>query len=126
VSLDWHTDVPNNLQLPVDYADSSLDIGSATIQKYVEIISKAKTILWAGPMGKYEDPAYFEGSKALAVALAKVTQENGAFSVVGGGDTLACINNAGVKEKISFVSSGGSAMLKLLASGTLAGLEALN
>ncbi|MBN1162850.1 phosphoglycerate kinase [Patescibacteria group bacterium] len=126
VALDWHTEIPDNLMLPVDSAENSMDIGNNTMDKYTKIISQAKTILWAGPLGKYEEDKYFAGSKTIAQAIAKTTKDNNAFSVVGGGDTLACIEKAGVRDSISFISSGGSAMLKFLAEGTLIGLEALN
>jgi phosphoglycerate kinase len=123
--LHWTEDVPENLILPLDYAQDSLDIGPQTVELYKKYIAAAKTIVWAGPVGKFEDDKFFEGTKQIASAMAQATQENGAFTLIGGGDTLAAVKKAGYIDKISFASAGGSAMLKYLANGNLVGLEKL-
>lgn len=125
IGLEWKEDIPNNLLLPKDYAESQKDIGTETIKQYTDILKQAKTIVWAGPMGAYEDDKYMGGTQALCNVIAQVT-DNGGFSVLGGGDTIAAVNKTGLLNKISFVSTGGGAMLEFLAQGTLAGIEALN
>ncbi|MEZ4103129.1 MAG: phosphoglycerate kinase [Candidatus Paceibacterota bacterium] len=101
--------------------DVIVDMGPETLEDLKNTISKSKTILWNGPLGVYED-GFDQSSKEILTA---VTQ-SGAFSVVGGGDTVKLIKEMGLEEKISFVSTGGGAMLEFLSSGTLAGIEALN
>ena len=96
-----------------------------TIKKYVEIIKTAKTIVWAGPLGKFENPKYLEGTKEIAFAVVLATKNNNAFSLAGGGDTVSACDALGLLDKFSFVSTGGSAMLQFLAGGKLPGLEAL-
>jgi phosphoglycerate kinase len=126
LGLDWKEAVPAKLILPLDYAGDNKDIGPETIKKFKDIISRAKTILWAGPMGLYEEEEFFTGTKEIAQAIAKASTEDGAFSVIGGGDTIAAVNKAGVANKFNFISTGGGAMLQYLAEGTLPGLDALN
>lgn len=125
IGLEWNLEIPVNLVLPQDYATEKKDIGAKTIANYQNIISNAKTIVWAGPMGTYEDERYMGGTKGLAISVATAT-EQGAFSVIGGGDTIAAIDKTGLLHKISFISTGGGAMLEFLAHGTLAGIKALN
>lgn len=108
--------------LPQDF-DSSLrlDIGPNTIAYYIQIIKTAKTIIWNGPMGKFEEKPYDIGTEAILHAIL----ESGAFVVIGGGESLAIVENANVMNKISFVSSGGGAMLEYLGGQTLPGFIAL-
>ncbi|TSA43816.1 phosphoglycerate kinase [bacterium] len=111
------------LVLPVDSVvvnEMILDHGPGTIALLAELAKKAKTILWNGPLGKYED-GYVSATDAFARAVA----DSGAYSVVGGGDTIASIQNLGLLPRFSFVSTGGGAMLDFLAHGTLPGIEAL-
>jgi len=108
--------------LPQDF-DSSLrlDIGPDTIVRYTQVIKTAKTIVWNGPMGKFEEKPYNTGTDALLRAVL----ESGAFIVIGGGESLTMLEEAGVMDKIGFVSSGGGAMLEYLGGKKLPGLEVL-
>jgi phosphoglycerate kinase len=101
-----------------------LDIGPRTIALYAAEISKAKTIVWNGPMGVFEMPAFSKGTLAIAEAVAKAT-EAGATSIVGGGDSVAAVHQSGVSGKISHISTGGGASLEFLGGRTLPGVEAL-
>lgn len=98
-----------------------LDIGPKTVKKYREIINKAQTIFWNGPMGVFEIDKFSHGTVKIAEAVA----HSKAFSIVGGGDSVAAVYMAGVSEKISHISTGGGASLEFLAKETLPGLEVL-
>jgi len=98
-----------------------LDIGPKTIQKYQEIIAKAQTIFWNGPLGVFEIEQFSQGTMKIAEAVAA----SPALSIIGGGDSVAAVYKAGVSEKISHISTGGGASLEYLAKETLPGLEAL-
>ena len=100
--------------------DMVTDMGPETLEDLKETISKSKTVLWNGPLGFYE-----EGFDKSSKEILKTIVESKAFSVVGGGDTVKLIKEMGLEDKISFVSTGGGAMLEFLSSGTLAGIEAL-
>lgn len=102
--------------------DMVLDIGEQTRQAFANTISQAKTIVWNGPMGYFENPLYRQGSKVICKAITDNTQ---ATSVVGGGETLAAIAGSGQLDKITHISTGGGAMLAYLENGTLPGIEAL-
>jgi phosphoglycerate kinase len=102
-----------------------LDIGPATTEAYRESLLKAKTIVWNGPMGVFEMPAFAKGTFAIAETLAEAT-DGGAFTVVGGGDSVAAITQAGYEERVSHVSTGGGAMLEYLEGKTLPGIAALS
>lgn len=101
-----------------------VDIGPGTLDDFCRVIRSAKTILWNGPMGIFEIDAYAEGTKGIAHAVADAT-EDGAVSLVGGGDTVSALAKAGVMSKISHVSTGGGASLEFLAGKTLPGVAAL-
>lgn len=101
-----------------------LDIGPRTITLYGAEIAKAKTIVWNGPMGVFEMPAFAKGTLAIAEAVAKAT-DRGATSIVGGGDSVAAVHQSGVAEKISHISTGGGASLEFLGGRNLPGVEAL-
>ncbi|GAC1668619.1 MAG: phosphoglycerate kinase [Candidatus Acidiferrum sp.] len=101
-----------------------LDIGPRTIAAYNAEILKAKTIVWNGPMGVFEMPAFAKGTLEVAKAVAAATQ-NGATSIVGGGDSVAAIHQSGVADKISHISTGGGASLEFLGGRKLPGVEAL-
>ena len=101
-----------------------LDIAEDTIKLYSDIISKSKTILWNGPMGVFEMKNFQKGTVAIAEAIAKAT-EKGAFSLVGGGDSVAAVNKFGLSEKISYVSTGGGAMLEYIEGKELPGIKAI-
>ena len=111
-----------NLILPVDYALDKKDIGKKTIKNYTNIISQSKTVLWAGPMGVYEDENFIEGTKQIAKAI---TNNPNIWSVIGGGDTISAVNKCGFNQGFDFVSTGGGAMLEFLAHETLPGIEVL-
>lgn len=101
-----------------------LDIGPKTIDTYRQKISNAKTIVWNGPMGVFEMPAFAKGTLEIAQAVAAATQA-GATSIVGGGDSVAAVQQSGVANKISHISTGGGASLEFLAGRKLPGVEAL-
>lgn len=125
LALEWKTAIPAKLLLPIDYAQDNKDIGLKSIDIFTKAIDQAKTILWAGPMGAYEDPAYLEGTRRLARRIAELSVSEGVYSVIGGGDTIAAIRQCTSLDKFGFVSTGGGAMLQFLANGNLPGLEAL-
>lgn len=102
-----------------------VDIGPKTIAQFKDLIRSAKTVFWNGPMGVFETDAYAEGTTEIARAVAAAT-ESGAFTVVGGGDSIAAIHKAGVSERISHVSTGGGASLEFLAGVDLPGIMALS
>jgi phosphoglycerate kinase len=102
--------------------DETLDIGPETEKLFTDIISQAKTIIWNGPVGYFENPQFAKGSIAIYNAI---INNSSAVSVVGGGDTLSVIKKLPNKDKITHISTGGGAMLELIEKGTLPGLEAL-
>jgi phosphoglycerate kinase len=101
-----------------------LDIGPETEKIYADVISNSKTILWNGPMGVFEMNSFEQGTKSVAEAIVKATSA-GAFSLIGGGDSVAAINKYNLAEKVSYVSTGGGALLEYIESGTLPGVEAI-
>src|SRR5467141_3215641 len=101
-----------------------LDIGPKTIDTYRQKIASAKTIVWNGPMGVFAMPAFAKGTLEVAKAVAAAT-DSGATSIVGGGDSVAAVHQAGVADKISHISTGGGASLEFLAGRKLPGVEAL-
>ncbi|MDX1548572.1 MAG: phosphoglycerate kinase [Rhodothermales bacterium] len=102
-----------------------LDVGPQTVARYRERILKAKTVVWNGPMGVFEMPSYAHGTVAVAEAVAEATRR-GALTVVGGGDSVAAITQAGFDDDVSHVSTGGGAMLEFLEGKTLPGVAALS
>ncbi len=101
-----------------------LDVGPETNRLFADVISNSKTILWNGPVGVFEMETFSTGTKALGKAIAKATK-NGAFSLVGGGDSVAAVKQFGLAEQVSYVSTGGGAMLEMLEGKTLPGIAAL-
>ena len=102
-----------------------LDIGPDTVKRYNEIVRKAKTILWNGPMGLFEDPRFAEGTNAVARTVAEATEKNGAKSIIGGGDSVKAINQAGLGKQVTFMSTGGGASLEFLQGEVLPGVAVL-
>lgn len=101
-----------------------LDIGEETIKRYEKVISQSKTILWNGPMGVFEMENFQTGTRRIAEAIATATQ-SGAFSLIGGGDSVAAINKFHLSDKVSYVSTGGGAMLEYMEGKELPGIKAL-
>jgi phosphoglycerate kinase len=114
-------DVPSD-QIPDGWM--GLDIGGKAIGIFSEIINKSKTILWNGPMGVFEMSNFENGTKAIALAVAESTS-NGAFSLIGGGDSVAAINKFDLAEKVSYVSTGGGALLEYFEGKELPGIAAI-
>ena len=110
-------------EIPEDF--QGLDIGPETIKLFTEILEKSKTILWNGPMGVFEFPNFANGTNAIAEAVVKATEENEAFSLIGGGDSASAINNAGFGDRVSYVSTGGGALLEYMEGKILPGVAAL-
>jgi len=102
-----------------------LDIGAKAAGIFSEVIKKSKTVLWNGPMGVFEMEKFQAGTKAVAIAVAESTQ-SGAFSLVGGGDSVAAVNQFGFNDKVSYVSTGGGAMLEYFEGKILPGIAAVN
>jgi phosphoglycerate kinase len=115
--------INTGMNCPEDAA--GLDIGPATVQAYSEQIRMAKTILWNGPMGLFENKQFAEGTNAIAKAVAEVTQKNGAKSIIGGGDSVKALNKAGLGSQVTFMSTGGGASLEFLEGKVLPGVGAL-
>lgn len=101
-----------------------LDIGPSAARSFAAVIRKSQTIIWNGPMGVFEMPAFANGTKVVAKACASATQK-GAFTMVGGGDSVAAVNQLKLSKKISFVSTGGGAMLEFLEGKELPGIRAI-
>ena len=101
-----------------------LDAGPATRELFAKAIEGAKTILWNGPAGVFEFDNFTGGSRAIADAIAKATAE-GAFSLIGGGDSVACINKFGMADKVSYISTGGGALLEAIEGKVLPGIAAI-
>lgn len=102
-----------------------LDIGGKTCKTFAEIIENSSTILWNGPMGVFEMSNFEHGTKAIAESVARATQK-GAFSLIGGGDSVAAINKYGLAKEVSYVSTGGGAMLEFIEGKTLPGVQAID
>lgn len=101
-----------------------LDIGPETEKKFADVIKASKTILWNGPTGVFEFENFTSGSRAVGMAIVEATQ-NGAFSLVGGGDSVACVNKFGIADKMSYVSTGGGALLEAIEGLVLPGIAAV-
>lgn len=101
-----------------------LDISNETIKTYSEVIKNSKTILWNGPMGVFEMSSFENGTKQIALAIAEATKK-GAFSLIGGGDSVAAINKYHLADEVSYVSTGGGALLEYIEQGSLPGVRAI-
>jgi phosphoglycerate kinase len=127
VNADNFDNAANTSTGPIDAVPDSwmgLDIGEKTIQKFSEVIENSKTILWNGPMGVFEMEKFSLGTVAIAKAIAAATSK-GAFSLVGGGDSVAAVNKYDLSDKVSYVSTGGGAMLEYMEGKKLPGITAI-
>lgn len=122
-SNDANISVSNNFEIGENLM--GLDIGPKAAEKYKEIILNSKTVLWNGPMGVFEMSNFENGTKTVAEAVAKATQ-NGAFSLIGGGDSAAAIHKFNYDDQVSYVSTGGGALLEYFEGKVLPGIAAIN
>ena len=106
--------------------EEGVDIGPATAALFATEIAKAKTVLWNGPMGIFEDKRFATGTNAVAQAVVDATQKNGAKTIIGGGDSVKAIHKAGLGDKVTFMSTGGGASLEFLEGAVLPGVAALS
>ncbi len=102
-----------------------MDAAPSAVEQWKDVLLASKTILWNGPVGVFEMPAFAKGTKAVAALLAQATSENGAFTLVGGGDSVAAVNQLGYASAVSYVSTGGGAMLEALEGKELPGIAAI-
>lgn len=121
-SNDAHTQIVSAAAIPDGW--EGMDAGPETQKAFAEVIENAKTILWNGPAGVFEFDNFTVGSKAIAEAIAKAT-EKGAYSLIGGGDSVACINKFGMADKVSYISTGGGALLEAIEGKVLPGIAAI-
>ena len=119
---DANTQIANSDQIEDSWM--GLDIGPKAIQAFSDVLLQSKTILWNGPMGVFEMPAFEAGTKNIALAVAQATK-NGAFSLIGGGDSAAAVQQFNLSAEVSYVSTGGGALLEYFEGKTLPGVQAL-
>ena len=122
-SNDANTQVCMSDNIPEGW--EGMDAGPETRKAFADAIKDAKTILWNGPAGVFEFEKFTDGSRAIAEAIAEATKE-GAFSLIGGGDSVACINKFGMADKVSYISTGGGALLEAIEGKVLPGVAAIN
>ena len=123
-AAEFKPDSPASVHAAIPGDLMGLDIGPKTVQHYVSALQGAKTVVWNGPMGVFEMDAFCKGTEAVAQAVAQATA-HGAFTVVGGGDSVAAAEKLGITSKLSHVSTGGGASLELLEGKVLPGVAAL-
>jgi phosphoglycerate kinase len=111
-------------QIPADWM--GLDIGPKSVDLFTDVIKKSKTLLWNGPMGVFEMANFEQGTRAIAEAVVAATKENDAFSLIGGGDSAAAIAKFGLEDEVSYVSTGGGALLEYMEGKELPGVKAIN
>jgi phosphoglycerate kinase len=126
--VDSYDPINSRKAIQIEFTNAGLvglDIGPDTAAQFAYALEGAKTIVWNGPMGMFEEKPFDEGTLAIANAVAAATDQ-GAISIVGGGDSVAAVNQAGLADKISHISTGGGATLEFLAGDELPGVEALD
>ncbi|MES2827749.1 MAG: phosphoglycerate kinase [Bacteroidota bacterium] len=111
-------------KIPADWM--GLDIGPKTVELFSKVIKESKTLLWNGPMGVFEMANFEQGTRAIADAVVAATQDNQAFSLIGGGDSAAAIAKFNLEDKVSYVSTGGGALLEYMEGKELPGVKAIN
>ncbi|WP_285054791.1 phosphoglycerate kinase [Pedobacter ginsengisoli] len=111
-------------QIPADWM--GLDIGPKTVELFSKVVAESKTLLWNGPMGVFEMANFEQGTRAIADAVVAATQNNGAFSLIGGGDSAAAIAKFNLEDQVSYVSTGGGALLEYMEGKELPGVKAIN
>ena len=121
-SNDADTQVVDPMNIPEGW--EGMDIGPKTRELFANVIKGSKTILWNGPSGVFEFDTFAQGSKAIALAIVEATK-NGAFSLIGGGDSVACINKFNLADQVSYVSTGGGALLEAIEGKELPGIAAI-
>ncbi|MCK7559522.1 phosphoglycerate kinase [Chitinophaga sedimenti] len=121
-AADANTQTVSNDNIPAGWM--GLDVGPESVKTFSDVIAQSKTILWNGPMGVFEMEKFQNGTKSVADAIVKATA-SGAFSLVGGGDSVAAVNQFGLADKVSYVSTGGGAMLEYFEGKTLPGIAAI-
>jgi phosphoglycerate kinase len=121
-AADANTSSANNTEIPEGWM--GLDIGQMACETFTKVIKESKTILWNGPMGVFEMDKFQHGTKCVAQAVAEAT-ENGAYSLVGGGDSVAAVNKFNFNDKVSYVSTGGGALLEVFEGKELPGIKAI-
>ena len=119
---DANTQIVDPMNIPEGW--EGMDIGPKTRELFANVIKGSKTILWNGPCGVFEFDTFAEGSKAIAMAIAEATK-TGAFSLIGGGDSVACINKFNLADQVSYVSTGGGALLEAIEGKELPGIAAI-
>ena len=122
-AADAATQVVPSMQIPSGWM--GLDVGPATVESYEKVVREAKTLLWNGPLGVFELEAFAAGTRQLGEAIAQATESGSLFSLVGGGDSVAAVEQFGLAERVSYVSTGGGAMLEYLEGRVLPGIQAV-
>lgn len=117
-------DTVDSGQIPADWM--GLDIGPKTVALFSKVVGESKTLLWNGPMGVFEMANFEQGTRAIADAVVAATQNNGAFSLIGGGDSAAAIAKFNLEDQVSYVSTGGGALLEYMEGKELPGVKAIN
>ena len=120
---DANTDICDNTNIPDSWM--GLDIGPEATKEFVSVIASSKTILWNGPMGVFEMKKFEAGTRKMAEAIADATNK-GAYSLIGGGDSAAAVSQFGFADKVSYVSTGGGALLEYFEGKELPGVKAIN
>ncbi len=122
-SNDAKTKIVHNFEIPDGW--EGMDAAPETLKEWEKVLMNSRTILWNGPVGVFEMPKFAVGTQKIAEILAKVTSEKGAFTLIGGGDSVAAITKMGYADKVSYVSTGGGAMLEYLEGMELPGIKAI-